>query len=240
MIAWMTLTAFALVSIFIVFPLYYTVRSYKASVYSQGERISKTYESATRQRADVFAVEALKTTARRLAIVNSTAVVIRDCGGRVEYQMGNTLWIGVVSMFVPRILWPDKPIVVIGFQFAKTFHVVSFGNYAYISPGQPGELYWNFHVPGVVLGMFFIGFWFRALYQRFGLNRGTDPFRLGIYVTLLYASLVGTDGGIGAVEGQVIRELLIFLALEKAFLIFQPYGRRQSGVVPGIDPVPAQ
>lgn len=232
-IAWKSITVVMLVSIFIIFPLYYTVRNYKSAYYSQGRRIEKTLEEVSRQRVDLFAENALKTVARRLAIVNSTAVVIRECGSRVEYARGSTLWLGVLSAFIPRILWPDKPMITIGIQFSRTFHVTSFGNFSATSPSQAGELWWNFNIVGVIVGMFLIGVWLRVLYLRFGANRGSDPFRLAIYVTLLYMTLMVTDGYLAGLEALIIKQGAILLGLEKLFLLSGSFGR-------GATPAPAQ
>jgi len=170
----------------------------------------------------------LRTTARRLAIVNSTATIVRDCGTRVEYAYGRTLWLGIVTTAVPRLFWPDKPTTNIGLEVGKTFHMAGFANYSQIAPSQIGELYWNFNVPGIVVGMFLVGIWLRVLYLRFGANQGSNPLRLAMYVTLLYATYIGLDGGIGGLPSVLLREGLIFLLLEKGMLLLASAGQRRA------------
>lgn len=228
-IAWKSLIVIFLVSVFIVFPLYYTVRNYTSPFYSQKYRLTKTFETMTKAKADVFAEGALRTTAKRLAIVNSTAVVIRECGTRVDYEYGNTLWLGVVSAAIPRILWPEKPNINIGIEFGKKFHMTPFGNYSSISPSQVGELYWNFNVPGIVMGMFALGVFLSVLYLRFGANRGAAPFRLAMYITVMFAFLQSSDGYLGALESVTTKEILVLLVLERG-LMFLETSRQRSAV----------
>lgn len=224
-IAWKSLVVIVVVSVFVVFPLYYTIRNYSSPYYSQKYRISRSLESLTKDRPDVFAEGALRTTAKRLAIVNSTAVIIRECGSRVDYEYGNTLWTGVVAAAIPRIIWRDKPSINIGTGFGKLFHITAFGNYSSITPSQVGELYWNFNVLGIIPGMFLIGFYLRALYLRFGANGGVDPLRLSIYVTLMYAFLYSSGGYFGELESALFKETIILLVIEKVLFALSRTGQ---------------
>lgn len=61
--------------------------------------------------------------------------------------------------WIPRFLWPNKPIVSRGGVFTK---VITGENEATTSTGMgaAGELYWEFGFPGIFLGMYFLGFLF--------------------------------------------------------------------------------
>jgi len=89
--------------------------------------------------------------------------------------------------FIPRILWPDKPAVTRGAWFTVYTGFAETEAEATTSTGitATGELYWNFGLPGVLAGMFVIG-WLLALLWRLA---GTDP-RGDIVRTLLYVSLM--------------------------------------------------
>jgi hypothetical protein len=227
-LAWKTLLVVGVISVIFIFPLYYTVRNIKSRYYSQAQRIEKTLDSVTMDKADIFARDALRTTARRFAIINSTATIVRDCGTRVEFAYGRTLYLGIVTTAIPRILWPNKPSTNIGLEVGKTFHMAGFSNYSQIAPSQIGELYWNFHVPGIVVGMFLIGVWLRVLYLRFGANQGSNPFRLAVYVVLLYTTYNCLDGGLGSLPSAMLRQGVMFLVLEKFFLVMESIGQRRA------------
>ena len=78
-------------------------------------------------------------------------------------------------MAIPRILWPGKPVMNVRINFGKTFRITGFKKFSAVSQSMVGELYWNLHVPGIIAGMFVMGFWLGSLYQRFGANGGRNP-----------------------------------------------------------------
>lgn len=61
--------------------------------------------------------------------------------------------------FVPRVFWPDKPTVTRGAWFSEYLGQARTEESATTSLGQtaPGELYWNFGWPGMIVGMVFMG-----------------------------------------------------------------------------------
>jgi hypothetical protein len=71
-----------------------------------------------------------------------------------------------------------------------------------------GELYWNFAVPGVVVGMWLLGMGYRWYYERYGAGTGFDPIRKAIYATLLPIAIV-FDGNIAMLVGGFVKALVI-------------------------------
>jgi len=65
----------------------------------------------------------------------------------------------MVYAFVPRVFWADKPTVTRGAWFSEYLGQARTEESATTSLGQtaPGELYWNFGWPGIVIGMTFLG-----------------------------------------------------------------------------------
>lgn len=76
------------------------------------------------------------------------------------------------TVFIPRILWPDKPVMSRGYWFSAYIGVSEYeeqGNSSTaISPA--GEMYWNFGIPGVVVGLLFMGGLFGVLWRFSGAN----------------------------------------------------------------------
>ncbi len=89
--------------------------------------------------------------------------------------------------FIPRLLWPDKPSVSKGSWFTVYLGFSPREAEATTSTGitATGELYWNFGIVGVVLGMFFIGILIGAVWRL----AGADP-RGQLLHMLLYTSLL--------------------------------------------------
>lgn len=86
--------------------------------------------------------------------------------------------------FIPRFVWPDKPVVSRG----KWFYTVAGGSRSEdetdtsLGMHAIGELYWNFGATGVVGGMLLLGMLFSALLWRTaGVNPLQDPVRFCLY-----------------------------------------------------------
>ncbi len=100
--------------------------------------------------------------ARRSAF-EPLADVIRRTPSQVPYWDGATYW-SLIGFAIPRVLWPDKPVKVLGQTFGH--------RYSYLAPDDITtainlpflvEFYANFGVKGVLCGMFLVGIIFRVL-----------------------------------------------------------------------------
>lgn len=102
------------------------------------------------------------------------------------YRQGETME-RIAYSFIPRILWPEKPTVTVGGWFymyaggqkEEGETDTSFGITA------TGECYWNFGMPGVVIGMLIIGLTIGGLWRL----SGTDP-RVTLSRIFLFYSVV--------------------------------------------------
>jgi hypothetical protein len=83
------------------------------------------------------------------------AGVMRHQQGEVELLHGATvpLW-----MFVPRIVWPDKPAVGGGQNWVSQFTGITFSEGTSVGIGQVLEFYMNFGMLGVLTGFAILGF----------------------------------------------------------------------------------
>ncbi|MGH9522402.1 MAG: O-antigen polymerase [Terriglobales bacterium] len=94
---------------------------------------------------------------------------------------------------IPRWIWPDKPWpydVNIGWYAAQTQTA--------IPPSMVGELYMNFHIVGVTLGMFLFGALFRSAY-RYLVTDSREPAKILLYSLLLpYLPLLILRSFVGA------------------------------------------
>ena len=69
---------------------------------------------------------------------------------------GETLWYGVIAL-VPRIVWPDKPVVAGSMGLVTRYTGVTFGAFTSVGIGQVMEFYMNFGTAGVIVGFFVFG-----------------------------------------------------------------------------------
>jgi hypothetical protein len=93
-----------------------------------------------------------------------------------------------------------------------------------IAPTMLGELYWNFHIPGVVLGMLALGGGYRWYYERYGSGERFDPVRRSIYMTLLTQAL-HSEGGIAISIAGITKVIVMFALMTFLF-------RRMGMLVP--------
>jgi hypothetical protein len=100
--------------------------------------------------------------------------------------MGTTLdYVGYA--LVPRILWPDKPRVIRGGWFTFMLGMADSPDSATTNTAQyaAGELYWNFGLPGVLVGMALLGALVGRLWQMAGNDPHRDPLRMMLYILLM-------------------------------------------------------
>jgi hypothetical protein len=197
-----------LLAVFVVFPLYNSFR-YQDRQLDTGRRLEKTMaEAQTWNRKEYFqrSVEAFVV---RLAIVTSPAAVVRAVPRWVEYENGRTLRLGVLS-FIPRVLWPGKPILQTGHEFGRTFGLLNLvDNETLVACTLVGEMYWNFGVVGVALWALLVGCVFRWVYRRYGEGGEHDALRKSLYIALLI-QLMGYDGQQAIVLAALVKTVVLY------------------------------
>lgn len=89
--------------------------------------------------------------------------------------------------FVPRLVWPEKPTVTRGLWFSTYVGLSQTEGEATTSVGMTatGELYWNFGIVGVVVGMFVIGGLFGYLWRMAGVDPRGQPIHMLLYVVIM-------------------------------------------------------
>jgi hypothetical protein len=90
---------------------------------------------------------------------------VREHGFKNGETMANLTY-----AFIPRVVWPDKPTVTRGNWFTSYLGGSGSEEESKTSTGiySAGELYWNFGVPGVFLGMLIMGVMFSHLASAVG------------------------------------------------------------------------
>lgn len=197
-----------LLFVFLIFPMYNTFRRVDRSL-ATTRRVDRTFEMASTWNSNAYLDASVFAFLKRVAILTSVAAVVSDTGRWVDYRYGDTLILAPIGLFIPRFLWEDKPEISIGREFGETFRLTnSMDRETYVAPSLIGDFYWNFALPGVVIGMWLMGMGYRWFYQRYGAGSGFDPIRKSIYATLLPTALV-FEGNVAILVGGVIKVLVI-------------------------------
>jgi len=211
-IPWKVLLTLLILLVFVVFPFYNNFRLLDARL-PWTVRVSMTAEAIRGWDFEHYWDQSAIMVKRRMALANSVAVVIRDVPRWVPYANGETLFLPAIGFFIPRVLWPDKPSFSMGRDFAETFRVVHMlDSETRVSVTVPGELYWNFDLPGIVVGMALWGLALRFFYRRYGEGTALDPVRHAIHVVLL-VQFVHFGGGLAAQAVSVLRTLVLLETL---------------------------
>ena len=205
-----SIAAVALVFVFIIFPMFNTFRQIDRNL-GMSRRVDQTFNMARTWNSDKYLDASVFAFLKRMTVVTSVAAIVSDTGRWVDYRYGETLLLGPIGLFIPRFLWPDKPNISIGREFGATFRLKNaMDSETEISPSMVGELYWNFSIPGVVVGMWLLGTGYRWFYQRYGAGAGFDPTRKAVYAALLPTALL-FEGNVAVIIGGVIKALVILV-----------------------------
>ena len=116
-------------------------------------------------------------------------------------------------VFIPRVVWPDKPLIAKGQWFAEEIdqgRVLDSGQYSNsINMTVPGELYLNFGFSGVIAGCMIAGSLMGLVYR--GVSSG------GPY-DLLGGAMVGYVFFVAATTGADVQVLVTFIAIYLVFV----------------------
>ncbi len=143
--------------------------------------------------------------------------------GTAPLLYGETLKL-FFSSFIPRVLWPQKPNISTGQMFNQAFNL-SASRYTFVPTTQLGDLYWNFAVPGVVVGMTLMGMLFARLGGMMADGAQLTLPRFIIMMLCTYFLAIRFEGNIAAQYSTVIR-LVVLMWLVDRFLRFMGASRR--------------
>jgi hypothetical protein len=154
----------------------------------------------------------------RLYGFDSFTLAVRFTPSVLPYQNGQTLTAILVGA-VPRAISPDKPSIGIGVWFAIHY----WGTGAPGTPvvpqavGHPGELWINFGIPGVVLGLALLGVWYRFIYVS--LNRSRSAVGAVLY-SVVFVTVVDVDRDIQLTYVTLIQRLVTTVLILGIIFLF--------------------
>ncbi len=205
-----TILAVVLVFVFLIFPMYNTYRQMDQSL-DTGRRVDHAVDVAKTWNSNEYLDASLFAFLKRMTVVTSLAAIVSDTPRFVDYRYGDTLLLAPIGLLVPRFLWPQKPSISIGREFGSIFRLTHpLDLETETSPSTVGDFYWNFSIPGVVVGMWLVGMGYRWFYQRYGAGTGFDPIRKAVYATLLPTVLLFEDN-VAIIVGVVVKVLVILV-----------------------------
>jgi hypothetical protein len=94
------------------------------------------------------------------------AAALEHTPAQQPFAMGES-YINIFVALVPRLLWPDKPFKAGGNEFVSRYTGIRFERHTSVGMNYLFELYVNFGIAGVLIGMFLLGLllaWMEMLY----------------------------------------------------------------------------
>lgn len=140
---------------------------------------------------------ALANLAERLDGVSSLGVVVSNYEVLAPYEesygLDNNIWNDTSTFFIPRVVWPDKPVASDPRMYSDLYF--NYGDNSFtITP--IGDLLRNFGVIGVPLGMFLLGMLLRTIYRSLVEAQPVITWRATLYfmliINLSYEGFYGT------------------------------------------------
>lgn len=166
-------------------------------------------------------------TVSRLGHLTTFAEVIRLTPQNVPYWNGET-YRSLATKAIPRFLFPGKPQENIGQQFGHRYSFLREDDFStsYNLP-QLVELYANFGLLGITIGMFFLG----VVYKFIQLSLTFRRAELGTVVAanLIGLKLLNMETNLSAVFGGLPWLLVLILAVHLAYLLMNRVFTRKPG-----------
>lgn len=160
----------------------------------------------------------IQATGYRLNALGITCVIVRDTPSPVPFQGGWSIGYIVIA-YIPRLLWPGKPITTIGQWVTDNYTSTTFVR-TNTGPSWLGELYFNFGYAGIIIGMLLMGIYFRVL-QNYLMGRDAKIPMLLSSVVVIFATAMTLGGGligpINSVSFKVAPIILMHIAVRVFF-----------------------
>jgi hypothetical protein len=125
--------------------------------------------------------------AQRIRTIDSPAIIMQRTPGQIPYSDPGQLAISPVIDLVPRILWPGKPVLSVGYQMSQEYYQLPPQVYTSSAITPEGDLYRHGGWIAAIAGMFLLGCGARVVDEVADLRRGTHGMFL---IILLFPGLV--------------------------------------------------
>ena len=136
--------------------------------------------------------------AERIDVLSTLAVVVSNYEELAPYEeiygLSNNIWVDLSTFMIPRVIWPDKPVVADPRKYSDLYFDYSGSSYA-ITP--IGDLLRNYGIIGIPIGMFVLGFLLRLFYRS--LIEGQQPIVWRVTLFFMLLTSVSYEGFYGTI-----------------------------------------
>jgi oligosaccharide repeat unit polymerase len=137
-----------------------------------------------------------------------SALLILDRVKSFEHLAYGSWLNDIVYFYIPRAIWPNKPMA-FGYRFGEEFEpsIFHMGETGSETPSLIGELFLNFHIVGVMCGMYLFGRFLKGIYV-FLRTGGLSPLRTGAYALFVLNAVHVVEGPIAGHMSTFIVDIL--------------------------------
>jgi hypothetical protein len=144
----------------------------------------------------------------RFRNVDSLALIMQKTPHPNPYLRGRLYALGIPIILVPRFLWPSKPVLDNGYIFSQEYLDLPASSVTSTPITEPGDLYMNFGVAGVLSGMFVWGVVCSCLYAWIRRRPGNDSAALLLFFAALL-QLANVEADFVSLLATAFRALLL-------------------------------
>ncbi len=146
---------------------------------------------------------------------SALSLVLEETPSKVPFWNGESYVL--ISKFIPRILWPDKPKEEMGYKFGTRYGIIDYTN-TNTSMNTPmlTEMYFNFGFFGIVFGMVILSMVYILMNNYFNNNR--TSFIGKVYCVAFLFPFVSQESNFSLVFGNVPLLILTILGISNLYV----------------------
>lgn len=170
----------------------------RASIGEMANVIAATGEKISTQDLSTSLSVGFEALAERIDAVSSLAVVVSNYEALAPYEesfgINNNIVNELTTFFIPRVLWPDKPVAIDTGRYGDLYFNYSENSFT-LTP--IGDLLRNFGPWGVPLGMILLGLFIRVIYASLVEGQAFAFWRTTLFFMILMS--ISYEGSYGAI-----------------------------------------
>jgi len=147
--------------------------------------------------------------------LNQSKSIFNVFGKTDKFLYGRSLLNFFISLGPPRFIWKDKPVInASGNEFGRAYGIINPDNFQ-TSVGSTiiGDLYMNFGLWGIILGMLIIGALYRLIFDLFIRKSDSSLSGVIIYSIFWIQIIKGTEDWIAPVWAGLVKLFIILLII---------------------------
>ena len=157
--------------------------------------------------------------------IGVTSVIIRDTPSVSPFQNGRTLALIPIA-YIPRALWPEKPIITIGHWVADAYLPYGYLLDTKLGSTWVGEFYLNRGTPVVVIGMMVMGMLLKLAHEVLMRPNASIPIITAAVIVMSTAPLALQGGVLMAINSPIF----MFIPLALMHVLVRSFGGTRRAI----------